>query len=69
MGPGHVAWKLSALAIFVLTVFFTFATGEYRVTANVNIEGAVQRAVLAPFKGYIFEAPVRAGDIVARKTR
>ena len=33
-------------------------------TANVTIEGAVQRSVLAPFKGYIFEAPVRAGDIV-----
>ncbi|MGB8993388.1 MAG: HlyD family efflux transporter periplasmic adaptor subunit [Desulfobaccales bacterium] len=65
VGPGHVAWKLSALALLILTVFLTLATGEYRVTANVTIEGAVQRAVLAPNKGYIYEAPVRAGDLVA----
>ena len=65
VGPGHVAWKLSALALLILVVFFTFATGEYRVTANVTIEGAVHRSVLAPFKGYVFEAPVRAGDLVA----
>jgi biotin carboxyl carrier protein len=64
VGPGHVAWKLTALAALILPVFFTFATGEYRVTASVTIEGVIQRAVLAPYKGYIFEALVRAGDIV-----
>jgi multidrug resistance efflux pump len=66
VGPGHVAWKLAALGILLLTVFFTVATGDYRVTANVTVEGAVQRAVTAPYKGYIFDAPVRAGDLVEK---
>jgi multidrug resistance efflux pump len=66
VGPGHVAWKLTALSILVLTVFFGLATGEHRVTASVTIEGEVQRAMLAPFKGFVFEAPIRAGDIVEK---
>jgi multidrug resistance efflux pump len=63
-GPRHVALKLSALAVGLLLVFFTLAKGDYRVTANMTIEGAIQRAVTAPIKGYIYEAPVRAGDVV-----
>jgi multidrug resistance efflux pump len=65
VGPGHVAWKLAALGVVLLTLFFAVATGEYRVTANVTVEGVLQRAVTAPYKGYIFDAPVRAGDLVA----
>jgi biotin carboxyl carrier protein len=64
IGPGHVAWKLVAIGLVVLLVFFAFATGEYRVTTNVIIEGTIQRAVTAPYKGYIAEAWVRAGDVV-----
>jgi multidrug resistance efflux pump len=64
VGPGHVAWKLAALSLLILVIFFTFATGEYRLTADVTIEGAIQRAVVAPYKGHIYEAPVRAGDVV-----
>ena len=52
--------SFSAGALVRLTLFFTFATGEHRVTANVTLEGSVQRAVPAPDKGFIFEAPVRA---------
>ena len=39
--------------------------GTYRVTAPANIEGKVQRAVVAPFDGYIAAAHARAGEIVA----
>jgi len=67
IGPGHVAWKLAAVTVLGLLLFFTFATGEYRVTAHVTIEGTVQRAVTAPYKGYIAEARVRAGDVVQEK--
>lgn len=64
LGPGRVAWKLAAVTLAALTLFFIFARGEYRVTANVALEGAVQRAVPAPINGYIAQAPVRAGDLV-----
>jgi RND family efflux transporter MFP subunit len=35
------------------------------VTADATLEGTVQRAVVAPFDGYIAEANVRPGDIVS----
>lgn len=45
-----------------LALFLALAQGDHRVSATVVIEGSVQRAVTAPFAGYISEAPVRAGD-------
>jgi multidrug resistance efflux pump len=42
------------------------AKGDYRVSATTVIEPAIRRAAVAPFGGYIVEARVRAGDLVAR---
>lgn len=64
IGPGHMAIKLSSALILMLIIFFSFAKGEYRVTAKSTIEGKVQRAIVAPYDGYIYEAYVRAGDSV-----
>jgi RND family efflux transporter MFP subunit len=64
-GPRYVKRKLAAAALVLLAVFFTFATGEYRVTAPSTLEGAVRRTLAAPFDGYIAAAERRAGDIVA----
>lgn len=64
IGPGHMLIKLISLLIFMLIIFFSFAKGEYRVTAKSTIEGKVQRAIVAPYDGYIYEAHVRAGDSV-----
>jgi multidrug resistance efflux pump len=50
--------------VSVLVIFFSFATGDYRVTANATLEGAVRRTIAAPYKGYIKEAFARAGDAV-----
>ena len=63
-GPGHVAWKLAGLVIAAATIFFSFATGTYRVAADTRVEGAIQRALAAPFEGYIGEAAKRPGDLV-----
>jgi RND family efflux transporter MFP subunit len=41
------------------------AGGEYRVTAHATVQGEVQRAVVAPFDGYIAASSARAGDRVA----
>jgi len=50
--------------VVLLIVFFSFARGQYRVTAKTTLEGEVRRAVTAPFRGFIAEAPARAGDTV-----
>lgn len=63
-GPGHPGVKLIALVVAVAIGFFCFATGTYRVSAKTVIEGAVQRAEVAPFDGHIIQSFVRAGDTV-----
>ncbi len=63
-GPGHLVVKTAGVVLLALVIFFCFAKGDYRVTAPTTLEGTIQRAVSAPFNGYISEAKVRAGDIV-----
>ncbi len=65
-GPRHPGAKLIALLVLGTIVFFSLATGEYRVSAKTVIEGAVQRAAVAPFEGFIAESLVRAGDTVKK---
>jgi multidrug efflux pump subunit AcrA (membrane-fusion protein) len=65
LGPGHAAAKLALLAAAGLAALFAFWTAPYRVTAEAVIEGSVQHAVVASFNGFIREAPVRPGDVVA----
>jgi multidrug resistance efflux pump len=63
-GPRHPGVKLlTGLAAAVL-LFLVFASGPYRVGARTVVEGAVQRAVVAPYDGRIAQSFVRAGDIV-----
>lgn len=64
IGPGHIAAKLIVASLIMLAIFFTFAKADYRVTAKTSIEGKIQRAIVAPYDGFIFEADVRAGDTV-----
>jgi RND family efflux transporter MFP subunit len=64
LGKGHLALKLIAVLVIGLVIFFTFAMGDYRVTAPTTLEGTIQRAVSAPYNGYVSEARVRAGDLV-----
>lgn len=64
IGPRHIGLKLAILATISLIVFFSYADGDYRVTADARLEGTVQRAVAVAMAGYVVEANVRAGDIV-----
>jgi multidrug efflux pump subunit AcrA (membrane-fusion protein) len=66
IGPRDILLKLSLAAAAGLVLFLTFATGEYRVSATAALEPVVRRAVVAPFAGYIAEAPVRAGDLLRK---
>jgi multidrug resistance efflux pump len=64
VGPRHVLLKLGALAATAVLAFFVFAKGEFRVSAKTVMEAGMRQAAVAPFNGYIKEAPARAGDIV-----
>ena len=55
---------LAAAALLLLAVFVV--DGDYRVSARAVVEGEVQRAAVAPFDGFLREAPVRAGFVVKK---
>ncbi|MCG2593344.1 HlyD family efflux transporter periplasmic adaptor subunit [Ramlibacter sp. XY19] len=65
-GPQHPGLKLATLVVVVAAAVLAVATVSYRVSAKVLIEGAVQRAVVAPYQGYVAESHVRAGEAVRR---
>ena len=60
----HPALKLGLGAAAVLLVLLAVVPVPYHVTASALVEGAQQRAAVAPFEGYVREAPARAGDAV-----
>jgi RND family efflux transporter MFP subunit len=64
LGPGYPKRKLALLVTLAAVVAFYFWTGPYRVTTDAMIEGRIQRSVVAPFNGFVLEAPARAGDTV-----
>jgi hypothetical protein len=59
--PGY---KLLAAGIALVLVVLALWRGDYRVASQAVVEGATQRAAVAPFQGYIHSAPMRAGDVV-----
>lgn len=63
-GPGRPTFKIVSLLAASILVYLSFAQGDFRVAAKAVVEGAVQRAAVAPFDGFIARALVRAGDIV-----
>ncbi len=64
-GRGHVLLKFASACTVALLGCAVLVSAEYRVNADATLEGTVQRAVVAPFDGYIAEANVRPGDIVS----
>ncbi|MBN2061919.1 MAG: HlyD family efflux transporter periplasmic adaptor subunit [Deltaproteobacteria bacterium] len=63
-GPRYPGRKLLAILILAVAAFFSFKTGDYRISADTVLEGKVRRVVIAPFDGYIKSATIRAGDLV-----
>lgn len=64
VGPRHVALKLTTLIFTSMLVFFGTVEGDYRVSAKSVLEPVILRALVAPFEGFVAEAPARAGDVV-----
>ena len=65
-GSQYLGRKLVIMLMVAVVVFFNFKMGDYKISADTFLEGAVKRAVVAPFEGYLKEAQVRAGDIVEK---
>jgi multidrug resistance efflux pump/putative methionine-R-sulfoxide reductase with GAF domain len=63
-GPRHTRFKLGTAATLLGLLFLGLATGEYRVSAEATLESTIQRAVTAPFDGYVDDSSVRPGDLV-----
>ena len=64
IGRKNMAFKLIFYSLFAVIAFLSIAEGEYRITADATLEGAVQQVVAAPMAGYIASQHVRAGDLV-----
>jgi biotin carboxyl carrier protein len=64
LGPRHLSWKLLALLLAGLALAATRVQTDFRLQAEAVLRGEVNRAVAAPFAGFIAEAPLRAGDSV-----
>jgi RND family efflux transporter MFP subunit len=64
-GPRHFALKLWTLTALAVLLFFSFATGTYRVRSDATLEPMHKRVMTAPQAGYIDTAMARAGDRVS----
>jgi len=64
IGLRHMALKFTVVALAAAVAVLAFAEGDYRVSARSVMEARTRLAAVAPFNGYIKEAPVRAGDVV-----
>lgn len=65
IGPGHLGLKAALTLLLGAVIFFTVATGPYRISARAQMQGEVRRVLSAPFDGYIRAQSHRAGQIVA----
>lgn len=64
IGPRHLGWKLAGGLATIAVAAALLVPATFRVSAKAVLEGRVQRAVPAPFEGFIATAPVHAGDRV-----
>ena len=65
VGPGHVFGKCAAIAALLAIGASLLVSTDYRIGAPARLEGAVQRALVAPADGYLETAYVRPGDTVS----
>ena len=64
LGPRYPAVKLAAATLGVVLLLLAVIPVPFRISSQALVEGSVQRAAVAPFEGYLREAPARAGDVV-----
>ena len=64
--PRRPAFAVGGALLLAALAAVALVPTAYRVPARAVLEGEVQRVMAAPFEGFVAEAPVRAGQRVAR---
>ena len=65
LGPGYLGRKLFLLVLIGVFAALYYARGPFSITADLALEGAEQRSLVAPFDGYVARSVYRVGDQVA----
>lgn len=65
-GPRHAKNKLIALCLLGFGLFCYFASGDFRISAEAELEGRARQIVASPFDGFVSESAARAGQQVKR---
>lgn len=66
VGPRFLSLKVALSVFMVVIVFLAMFNSDYEVVAPATLEGRVQRAIVAPFAGYVKKQNAKAGDNVAK---
>lgn len=64
LGAGHLPMKAVALGLVVVLSLLSLFKTPYDIYATSSLEGAIQQVIVAPQKGFVKTAEVRAGDRV-----
>ncbi len=67
LGAGYLGRKLWVTLLVSVVILFSWAEGEYRLSADAVLDTSMQRVIAAPFDGYIWSATYRAGDVVEKE--
>ena len=65
LGPEYVGRKFGAVGMLLLLLMALLVKADYQIVTDAKVEGRLQRAVVAPYDGFIRSATARAGDVVA----
>ncbi len=63
-GPRYLGRKLLVGSAAALVLFFSLAHGDFRVSSDARLEGALHRTLATPFDGFVESAHYRAGQTV-----
>jgi len=63
-GPRKPFAKVLGIAAVVLLAILLLPVSPFRIAADAELEGSVQRAASVPFSGFIARSDARAGDLV-----
>lgn len=64
LGPRRPLAKALGIAALLLLLVLLVPLAQFRVSADAELEGRVQRAASVPFSGFIAQSHARAGDVV-----
>ena len=68
-GPKHFFYKATAALLLTAVTLLSLIQAPYKVAADAQLEGWVQRSLTAPIDGYILGAPLKAGHIAKKGQR